>query len=54
MLKYCLDRYNTQEMCDKAVNAYLPVLKFVPDWFVINEMLETLDYCVFSNDDVML
>ena len=54
MLKYCLDRYNTQEMRDKAVNAYLPVLKFVPDWFVINEMLETLDYCVFSNDDVML
>ena len=54
MLKYCLDRYNTQEMCDKTVNAYLPVLKFVPDWFVTNEMLETLDYCVFSNDEIML
>ena len=34
-LKFCLDRYGTQEMCDKAVkDAFLPTLKFVPDWFV--------------------
>ena len=23
MLKFCLDRSNTQEMCDKAVDAFL-------------------------------
>ena len=33
-LKYCLDRNKTQEMCDKAIDALLPALKFVPDWFV--------------------
>ena len=37
-------------MYDKAVNACLPVLKFVPDCFVMNKMLEKLDV-VFSNDD---
>ena len=34
MLKYCLYRYNTQEMCDKDVDACLPGLKIVPNWFV--------------------
>ena len=32
MLKYCLDRYKTQEMRDKAADACLEVLKFVPDY----------------------
>ena len=31
MLKYCLDRYKTQEMHDKTVDACLPALKFVPN-----------------------
>ena len=31
MLKYCLYRYNTQEMCDKDVDACLPGLKIVPN-----------------------
>ena len=33
MLKYCLDRYKTQEIRDKAIDNFLPTLKFVPDWF---------------------
>ena len=41
MLKYCHDRYKTQEMCDKAVDAYLPSPKFRPDWFVTNKVFET-------------
>ena len=40
MLKYCLGRYKTKEICDKAIDAFLPVLKFIPDWFVTNQMLE--------------
>ena len=39
MLKYCLDRYKSQEICDKAVDACLPALKFVPDRFVTTKML---------------
>ena len=31
ILKYCLDRYKTQEMCDKAIIVGLSVLTFVPD-----------------------
>ena len=29
-------------MCDKAVNDFLPALKFVPDWFVTSKMIKTL------------
>ena len=39
MLKYCLDRYKTLELCDKAVDYFLPALKFVPDWFVTSKMV---------------
>ena len=42
MLKYCLDRYKTQEICDEAVDSYLAALKFVPDWFVTREMIKNL------------
>ena len=45
MLKYCLDRYKTQDMCDKAVDTCLPALKFAPDWFATD---------VFSNDNIDL
>ena len=31
MLKYCLNRYKTPKMCDKAVDSYLLTLKFFPD-----------------------
>ena len=37
MLKYCLNRYNTQKTCHKVV-------RFVPDWFVTNKMLQKLCY----------
>ena len=40
-------------MCDKAVDNFLPALKFVPDWFVLNNMLEKRNV-VFSNDDIDL
>ena len=40
-------------MCDKAVVAFRPTLKFVPDWFVTNKMIKNLDDDFFSNDDVI-
>ena len=54
MVKYCLDRYNTQEMCDKTVDSFLPTLKFVPDWFVISNIIKKLKDTTFSNDDIVL
>ena len=43
MLKYCSDRYKSQEICDKAVDSCLLALKFVPDWFVTNNRIEKLE-----------
>ena len=43
ILKYCLDRYKTQEMSDKTVDTFLLTLKFVPNWFVISKMIKKLD-----------
>ena len=43
MLKCCLDRCKTQEMCVKAVDGYLPTLNFVLDCFVTNKMIKKLD-----------
>ena len=37
-LKCCLDRYKSQ-LCDKAVDDFPPVLKFVPDWLDASKIL---------------
>ena len=46
-LKYCHDRYKTQEMCNKAVDDFLPALKFVRDWFVTSKMIKRLLTALF-------
>ena len=38
MLKYCHDKYKTQEICGKAVDDSITALKWVPDWFVSSKM----------------
>ena len=40
-------------MHHKAVDVFLTTLKFVPDWFVTNKMLEKLGDVVFSKDDIV-
>ena len=45
MLKYCHDKYKTQEICDKVADDFLPALKFVPDWFVTSKMIKKTFYC---------
>ena len=37
MLKNCLYKYTSQEMCKEAVGVCLPFLRFVPDWFDSNK-----------------
>ena len=37
-------------MCDKAVDYFLPVLKFVLDWFFPSNMIKKLDDALFAND----
>ena len=54
MLQYCLDRYKSQEMCDKAVDVFLTTLKLVCDWFVMRKMLEKRNNLAFFNGEFRL
>ena len=54
MLKYCLNRYNTQNMCDEAVNDCLLAIKFVLDWFITEKMIRNLHEASFTNDDILV
>ena len=54
MLKYCIERYKTQEICNKVLDDCLPASKFNPGWSVTNKMFKKLEYVVFSNDDIDL
>ena len=38
-------------MCDKVVNRFPSVLKFVPDWFVTSQMTKKDHNCLFTNED---
>ena len=39
MLVCCRDRYETQKMCDEAVDYFLAALKFITAWFVASEII---------------
>ena len=52
MLKHCLDRNKTQELCNKAVDNFLQALKFIPDWFVEIKMIKKLHNALFTDDDI--
>ena len=49
ILEYCLDRCKTQQMYDKAVDAFLPTSKFFTDCFVISKIIKKLNHELFSN-----
>ena len=51
MIIYCLDRNQTQEMCDKAADAFLPTLKFVLNWFVMKKVLLLSQDIAFTYDE---
>ena len=40
-------------MCDKAVDAFLPALKLVTDWFVKSKMIKRIDNAIFSNNYII-
>ena len=41
-------------MFDEVLDSYLPVLKSVSDWFVMNKMVEKFNSSVFSNGDFFM
>ena len=40
-------------MCSKAVDDFLPALKFVPDWFVISKMIKKLLTVLFADEKIL-
>lgn len=54
MLKHCLDKYKTEEICDKAVDLCIPELKFAPVWFATSKTIENPVSAVFCNDYAIL
>ena len=40
-------------MCNKAVDDFLPALKFVSDWFVTNKMIKKLLTALYAEDNVL-
>ena len=51
MIVYCLDKNQTQEMCDKAADAFLPTLKFVLHWFAVKKVLLLSQDIAFNYDE---
>ena len=49
----CPDRYKTQEIC-KVIDDCLVALKFIPDWFVTNKMLEKSQYNLLADVDILI
>ena len=39
-LPFVPDRFKTQDMCEKAVKKYLPLLKYVPDWIATYQQIK--------------
>ena len=40
-------------MCNKAIDNFLPTLKFVPDWFVTSKILEKLLTALHADDNIL-
>ena len=53
MIVYCSYKHETQKICDEAVDGCLAALKFIPDWFVTNKMLQKSDNALFANGDIL-
>ena len=52
-LKYFLSKYKSQEICSKVVNAYPPLLIFVPYFCFTNEVVKDLDNALSFNDNIV-
>ena len=49
------DRLKTQEMCEKVVEKYLWLLKYVPDWFLTHQQIKIWhDNDGYCNDDELI
>ena len=52
-LRYVLDQYKTQKMCNKAVDDCLAALKLAPDWFVTRKMIKKLFTVLYVDENIL-
>ena len=53
MLIYCPDKYITQQICDEAVDVFLPTLNFVPHCFVTSKMIKTFSTALYLDENIL-
>ena len=52
-IRYVLDQYKTQQMCDKAVDDSPAALKLVPDWFVTSKMIKKRFTTLYTDENIL-
>ena len=51
LIVYCINKI--QRLYDQAIDDCLAALKFIPNWFVKNKMLEKFYIALLANDDIL-
>ena len=52
-IRYVLDEYEAQRMCDKAVDYCLASLIFVPDCFGTSKMIKIRFIAFYADEDIL-
>ena len=52
-LRYVPDQYKTQQLCDEAVDDFLPTLNSVPDWLVTSKMVKKLFTPLYADENLL-
>ena len=50
---YVPDQYQTQQICDKAVDDCLAALKFTPDWLVTSKKIKILFTDFYADKNIL-
>ena len=53
LIVYYPDQYETQKMCDKAVDDSLAALKLSPDWFATSKMIKELFTTLYADENIL-
>ena len=52
-LRYVPNQYKAQQICNKAVHDCIAALKFIPDWFVTNKMINKIFTALHAGENIL-
>ena len=52
-LRYVPDQYKTQQMCDEAVDDFLPILNFVLNLFVGSRVIKKVFTALYADENIL-